>query len=516
MLRSQRLALNVIAFLLFAVPAGSLVGEAAPPFRDLNGTTLNNALILNGKQLFIDDYLIAETDGVRRVMHQPMKYEKNPVIVPDRAWEKVFNRGSVLYDRDERLFKMWYIVYDDALQNQLLGYATSEDGLRWDKPIVDAEAATNIIPDFKAANPPCVIKDDVDRDPARRYKMLYGEATADPANPYVTSAAFSPDGLRWTPAAENPLIPHSDTLSCPFWDAQRNRYVALLRYGPPNTRIVSRSESEDFIHWSPKVTVLRTSAVDGPFGTQFYGMNVTPYAGVYLGLITAYHGETLQPIPADKLWMDRKNVQLAYSRNGLTWHRIGAEGLIDLHESHSDDEWRQIAEYTVFVPYGEWQDSWDAGVIYPFHAPIVVDDEIYIYYYAHNGRNWWNYHGDAVNHGIGLAKLRLDGFVSLAATGEGTITTKPFAFIGDTLLVNADASAGSIRVEALDADGEVIPGFSTEDSMPIESDAVDHVLAWKDQPHCGALESRPIVLRFHMTNAQIYSIEPRIGHKHLK
>lgn len=231
-----------------------------------------------------------------------------------------------------------------------------------------------------------------------------------------------------------------------------------MRYGPPNTRWVSRIESEDFLHWSTKVTVLRPSAVDRPFHTQFYGMNVSPYAGVSLGLITAYHGETLQPIPADELWKDRKNVQLAYSRNGLTWRRVGSEGLIDVSASRIDGEWRRIAEQAVFLPYGEWPTAWDAGVVYPFHAPVVIGDEILIYYYAHNGRNWWNYHGDDVRHAIGLARLRLDGFVSLEATPEGAVTTKPFLFIGDTLILNADASQGSIRVEVLDEHQHVIPG----------------------------------------------------------
>ena len=39
------------------------------------------------------------------------------------------------------------------------------------------------------------------------------------------------------------------------------------------------------------------------------------------------------------------------------------------------------------------------------------------------------------------------------------MTTRPFLFLGDTLLLNADASQGSIAVEALDAAGKSIAGF---------------------------------------------------------
>jgi hypothetical protein len=508
-----KLLLSTI-ILAFGLRATAQTDSAPSAFRDLDDAILGDAVLLRSKELFVDNALIANMDGVRRVLHQPVKHVGNPVIVPDQPGEKAFNRGSVLYDSHERLFKMWYIVYDEKLQNQLLAYATSEDGIRWNKPIVDATTG-NVIPDFQAANPPCIIQDDHDHDPGRRYKMLFGEPAAGRKDAWVTSAAYSPDGLAWTREAENPLIPHSDTLSCPFWDTRLNRYVAYVRYGPPNVRHVSRIESEDFIRWSPKVTVLRTSAVDRPFQTQFYGMNPLPYAGVYFGLITAYHGETIQPIPPDQLWRDRKNVHLAYSRNGMTWQRLGADGVIDLTATRTDDEWREIAEKAVFMPYGEWATAWDAGVVYPFHAPIVAGDEILIYYYAHNGRNWWNHHGDEVRHGIGLARLRLDGFVSLESPEEGTLTTKPLLFMGDTLIVNADATGGTIRAEALDAKGEVIPGFSAKESVPITGDAVDHVLRWNNQPHCAALQARPIALRFHLRKARIYSLEPRIRSKHL-
>ncbi|MFN0199141.1 MAG: hypothetical protein ACKVT0_20520 [Planctomycetaceae bacterium] len=510
------LCLSIVAAVFQAFTASAQTIDPTAPFRDLNDEILGDAVILNGKQLFVDDYLIAEMAGTRKVLNQPVKQAENPLIVPDQPWEKVFNRGSVLYDRDERLFKMWYIVYSEDMQQQLLAYATSEDGIHWKKPAFGNGNASNVIPDFQAANPPCVIRDDVDTDPKRRYKMLFGEPAADQKNVWFTSVAFSPDGFRWMHDAHNPLIPHSDTLSCPFWDPQRNRYVAYVRYGPPNIRIVSRIESEDFVFWSPKVTVLRTSAIDAPFNTQFYGMNVLPYEGIYLGLITAYHGETIQPIPADQLWRDRKNVQLAFSRNGMTWNRVSADHLIDPHETHSNDEWKQLAESAVFIPYGKWKKSWDAGVIYPFHAPIVIDDEIFIYYYAHNGRNWWNYHGDTVNHGIGLAKLRLDGFVSIEADDVGTLTTKRLLFIGDTLVLNADATGGSIQVEALDSAGQAIPGFTKDDSIPLTGDSVRHVLQWQDQPHCQPLQARPVTLRFYMHKAKIYSLESRIRHKHLE
>lgn len=39
--------------------------------------------------------------------------------------------------------------------------------------------------------------------------------------------------------------------------------------------------------------------------------------------------------------------------------------------------------------------------------------------------------------------------------------TRPFIFLGDTMILNADASQGSITAEALDVDAKRIDGFRT-------------------------------------------------------
>jgi hypothetical protein len=115
---------------------------------------------------------------------------------------------------------------------------------------------------------------------------------------------------------------------------------------------------------------------------------------------------------------------------------------------------------------------------------------------------------------VGLATLRLDGFVSINAAAAGTMTTKKFVFIGDTLEVNANAKGGSILVEALDAEGKVIEGFSKKDCTPITTDSVRHVLKWKGKKDCHLIQAMPIRMRFHMKKAKLYSFTPRIRNKH--
>ena len=61
------------------------------------------------EQLFLDDYVIERMENITRRINQAQKHGE-PVIRPDRSWEE--NRalifGSVLYDHDDEIFRMWY------------------------------------------------------------------------------------------------------------------------------------------------------------------------------------------------------------------------------------------------------------------------------------------------------------------------------------------------------------------------------------------------------------------------
>ncbi len=524
---ATRFLLSCSLIALFLSSAASAQSRQAPPgmFKDLNDEIAGDAILIHGKQLFIDDYIIGELDGATKTRHQPIKHPKNPLMVPDKPWEGSFGYSSVIFDQAEGTYKMWYAAWSADQKKQSLCYATSADGIEWRKPLTmpsGSKEQSNVVfgltHEFNCAG---VFKDPADPDPMRRYKMMYSDYPDKTAKTASTSVAFSPDGIHWTPHPKNPLIPFSDSHNCPFWDVQRNRYVAYLRFGPPNDRIISRIESEDFDHWSPKLTVLRAGILDQPFSTVLYQMEVLPYQGMFLGLISTYHGETIKPIPENETeWKDKLDVQLAFSRNGVTWSRVVDAGWLkdarDKSIKRSPESWKRMTTEAAFIPFGEHGRDWDWGAIYPLQGPVVIGDEIRIYYTGHTGRHWGSYHGDKDRlSGIGVATLRLDGFVSFNAGDEaGTLTTKPLVFIGDTLVVNANAAGGSLTVEALDAEGKAIEGFGIADCTPITTDSVRHVLKWKDNPDCHLLQARPIKLRFHLKNAKLYAFEPRIRHNH--
>ena len=102
-----------------------------------------------GRQLFVDDFLIEETT-LRRTFHQPTYYEGNPIIKPDKEWENhgpspfagPFS-GGVWYDPQDELFKMWYV----GGYIKYTCYATSKDGIHWDKTEQNVITGTNIVID---------------------------------------------------------------------------------------------------------------------------------------------------------------------------------------------------------------------------------------------------------------------------------------------------------------------------------------------------------------------------------
>jgi len=214
--------------------------------------------------------------------------------------------------------------------------------------------------------------------------------------------------------------------------------------------------------------------------------------------------------------MDRLDVQLVFSRDGVTWQRVLREGAIPNSGLQRDRDWKQAVEQAVFLPNGQFKKDWDWGTIYPYHPPLVVGDEIRFYYTGTAARHWDSYHNDPTDtSAIGLATLRLDGFVSVeAGQQEGTLTTKPLVFIGDALEINANAQGGSLAVEALDPQGKVIEGFAKSDVEPLTADKVCHLVKWKAGTDCHLLQARPIRLKFYLKNARLYSFTPRILHNH--
>lgn len=442
-------------------------------------------------KLVIDDHWIESASDVERVLHQPDKHVRNPLIRGDAPWAiNPYCYGTVMYDDESSRFRLWYMSYNAGLpfaERTPILYAFSEDGFAWDRPelgVVDFRGSTqnNILMHHYGHHDlysPSVLRDDRDPNPDRRYKMIWWDFPTG-SQGYRDDGmcvAFSPDGIHWTKHPGNPVLSAkkqersiSDVMSV-MYDSRAGKFVAYTKGWAdpwPAFRQIVRTESTDFIDWSePEVVLSHAFDESDP---QSYGMSVTQYESVYLGLLCSYKKPGNETID------------------------------IQLTVSHDNRNWERVAEKGTFLPLGE-DGSWDDGML--FCAPLIQHENQVLIYYG----GWDGPHNTSNRRaGIGLATLRRDGFVSLdAESREGVVTTRLLPGASGPLLVNADARDGSIRVEVLGTDGNPLPGFTAVECQPLTEDGIEQHVRWAEHDALPELDGG-VRLRFLLRDASLYSL----------
>jgi hypothetical protein len=222
-------------------------------------------------------------------------------------------------------------------------------------------------------------------------------------------------------------------------------------------------------------------------------MAVFPYEGLYIGLPNYF--ESSGRIPAPRGNQDGINSpKLACSRNLLVWTRVGDR-----------------AHFIPISPQGNG--ALDTGQIMVSSHPIRRGDELWFYYSGIDVRHRPNVPRvvDEYRGAIHLAKLRVDGFVSLRAGGDsGLIETRPVTLEGGRLYLNAVASAGEIRAEITERDGRtVVPGWGFDQCTAVTGDRLKVEVRWVGRD-LAELRDRKVRIRFRLTNADLYSfwLEP--------
>ncbi len=173
------------------------------------------------------------------------------------------------------------------------------------------------------------------------------------------------------------------------------------------------------------------------------------------------------------------------------------------------DSWdlRGVCAGKQMAPRGG-EGAWDSGMVEQSPGGIVTHgDKPWLSYSAYNERHGlWNPASDERSlSGIGVATLRLDGFVYLEAKDErGTIVTKPFKLEGDKLQVNV--KGGEVLVEVLDRKGKALRGFAAKDATRYRRvDDLRLKPTWKGS--LSKLKGKVIRLRFNLRNAKLYSFQ---------
>jgi hypothetical protein len=472
-------------------------------------------------QLFVDRLLVRDSERVWFTQHQGRKHPKNPVLKPDQPWEgwrtEIF--GNVLYDEEEKLFKMWYLpepagdggYFDDP---NVTCYATSRDGVTWEKPLVGTLVAKNGKPHNAVAHihQSSVFKDLRDADPGRRYKSIGWSSQPSGYNTFV-----SPDGLNWTTFCEQPIAPGGDVMTG-YWDPWRELYVAFPKSGGLSRghgrRLFNTIISKDFVHWTAPVlsfdidlrddvsSLARIEQVrpildrpDEPrlMRTEYYGIGAYPTESCTLAFPWIF------TVNNNARWGNHEGpeeIQLAVSRDLIHWERPFRTPIIGIGEIG----------------------TWDASYHTTAATALRVKDEIWLYY---SGANYT--HGsppvyrpafddgsptgrkDRFSAAIGLVTWPLDRFVSADAGSDGgVLTTVPLRHRGDRLEINAvTRPGGSVVVELLDAAGQALAGVAP--SAPFSGDDLRHVVRFASPTAVSATRGKSMVVRFRLQNAELYS-----------
>ncbi len=416
-----------------------------------------------GRQLFVDDFLVAQTT-LTRTHHRPTYHARNPVLTGGM----VFSDG-VWYDPQDKLFKMWYLAKGGT------AYASSKDGLTWEKPDLDVKKGTNLV-QTSPRDSSTVWLDLEEKDPKKRYKMFRSYSRPE-LKSWCLWVHFSADGIHWTEPEPTGACGDRSTV---FYNPFRKVWVFSLRHGWGQPRRRRYWEASGDVvkgaQWgansvpamwcgSDKLDPPRTDYKVTP---QLYNLDGAAYESILIGLFTIWRGQFPEREKPNE-------VCIGYSRDGWSWTRPDRRG---------------------FCPVSETKGDWNyANVQSAGGGCLVVGDQLYFYC-----------SGRGNGHVTSLAVLRRDGFTSMnAGNTAGTLTTRPVRFRGKYLFVNLDAPDGELRAEVLDERGKVVAPYTAAGCLPVRGDKTLHAVTWKDAADLDKLAGKTVQFRFHLTNGRLYA-----------
>ncbi len=504
------------------------------------------------RHLFLDDLDIEQIEGLRRTMHQPEK--RGPVLKAEHPWEGQYIAvfSPPMWVPEEGLYKQVYECRHHEEEKKKYALAVSEDGVNWKKPhlgLVEHRGSTdnNLFQTPDDSRLVHVVHDPDDPDPGRRYKGLL-------TVPGGRIPVISRDAMHWRKLEAK--LPSGDAGTIAF-DREKRLFMAMLKR--PNSNTVGRSYdisfSHDFLNWStPRFlfgmdkdrdqemakAVIRRRLSNPAFANplfiepdpqlgwqtpewrhslsdqaratwraECYNFGVVPYAGLYIGLITAYYA-TGTALPEKNNTDGFNQIQLAVSRDLQSWHRAGDRlpfletspvtcGLVGNYDRLQLGAYNGLIQHkgTIRLYYDGMKrrvpqhDRWLNGK--PRDPATLSDSE---------RADWLN----DTHSAMCLAELRRDGFVSLDAGEEtGYVLTTPVHIDGSKMLLNLDAPQGEAHVEILNEDCTPIPAFAGKNAGKATGNDTQVRVHWPAQQEFGSLSGKTVRLKIRLRHARLYA-----------
>lgn len=437
------------------------------------------------RELFVDRFLVSELKNTVLKLHEPQLIPSVSPPRPNGHYATVLKAGDKFqfyYRGDTKPGNHWKQGWEQYHAGEVTLYAESQDAIHWTLPKLglfehETFPQGNIVlmNEFLVNHnftPFIDTKPGV--PPEQKYKALGGIAyqphpehlaVRDKRGPGGLKAFVSSDGIHWKKLRDEPVVPEDwgkyfDSQNYAFWSETERCYVCYFRRFIKGWRGIARTTSKDFITWTPFVEMEANLPKE-----HLYTSCTQPYfraPHIYVATPTRFMDK--RGAATDILFMS--------TRGGSKFDREFTESFI--RPGIGKDGWADRANYAAI------------GIHQTGDAEMSL--------FLTGGRRY---------------TLRLDGFVSVnAPLAGGEFITKPFTFTGGKLEINYSTSAaGQIRVELQDADAKPLPGFALDDCEPIYGDHIARIVKWKSGADVSALASKPVRLRFEMSDADLFAVK---------
>ena len=469
----------------------------------------------SGRQLFVDDHVVAATNGVVRHWNEPVK-ASTPVLRPTSekggrvAGCAVATDGGLWWDPTIGKYRLWYET--DWAGN--LRYAESRDGLDWELPDLGKVKGTNRVfgddeertgkfidswsvwPDYKAENP------------YGTWNMLISAPGGTTTDTMFTSS----DGRAFTKLG---IAGYSGDRTTLHFDSILGKWIFSLRDSRKPLGRSRRFHAQDDFRPDPTPYGFVYGKTPQPAGTaepemwtEFDTMDYGPRGSLY----------NFDAVPYESLMLGVMEVLHNTPRDNLDSEEMGLPKQTSLRFAFSHDGGRRYvpAPESALKPSGWGSGKWDTGYLSAMGGICLVgEDTLRIYYSALRGdremrrgivgRQPMHRQGIYYNGSIGYATLRRDGFAGLVADGNGEVTTKPVTFSGKRLFVNAECLFGEVAAEILDERGEPVAGFTAADCRQMKfADSTKRELVFAGGD-LSPLAGKTVRFRFRLHCATLYS-----------
>ncbi len=418
--------------------------------------------------------------------------------------ETVLYYGTVIRIND--VFHMWYTGSPGSHSAgsgighggpaHYLCYATSSDGITWEKPqlgLVEFNGSTrNNITDLPdpGMRPAAAILYEPE-DSARPFKLAY-ESSIDGKARFCV--AFSQNGLRWQPFSGNPVGPFLEMAGVIRW--QGMYYVAgqgpLTAYRPARLRHMTIFASKDFEHWSPcgALGLDRSPDLTGPsIETEWnhveeihLGAGLWNRGNVIIGVYGQWHG-----LPSGDRRFLTMDLGLAISHDALHYTEpIPGFKLVPAREQPSS-------------PPG------DFPALMQGQGMENTGDHTHYWYSLWKGTQ---------GTGVRIVRWERDRLGSLKPhhPAEAQVITCPIRIQDSPAQVAINASGlgphSHLRVEVLDEGFRPLSGYAGEAGAVIAENGLHLPVRWPGADHLSPAAA-PVRLAFHFSG-----IRPEDGHLH--